>query len=549
MNYDDVELKFAYDKRYFTDIKALAASHSGNYVVNKSIFQIPTYKTKPFLKALDEMASAKSKPVTAIINGGEPKTLGRQPEQTMPSQTKAVKQNTYIEPSYTKDEPLKLDTDPKNILNSSTPGTFANSASTLVENGWSIYPQESDSTRAPGKVHGERIKWQEKFDLTNKRIDHMNLNSWKMQCANHNVACVMGPASGNLWAVDIDVKNPIMARDIADLAEEHFGETPFKRIGEAPKIALFYRYDSSDPIKTQNANFGATDKSGQSCGYALEIQGAGKSMTMFGQHHKTGQQITWVGGLGNNPLFLKPTAAPIVSNQQLEKFMSAVAEKYPFAVKTRHVSAEGDASKIRGTGQSLEDDYTKNSAGLINNGREDYLAKMAYRTAKANPTANFADLSAAVTKTFRERAELSGRWNDGFLRAEVNGKVARLVNAPNHTPPTPIAEATATWSDNRRLIGRQCRTPTAPTRTELLDRSGAEAAQAVCQPPSADGVARSRVHAAHSGACADAAHGRHQDAAAKLDSCRSTEQGFRSQSAALVSKPEELHIEGSELTP
>src|SRR4051794_20275955 len=68
-----------------------------------------------------------------------------------------------------------------------------------------------------------------------------------------------GLALGRHVAVDVDVvSDPQRAAQLRALAVEHFGGTPFIRVGRWPKAALVYR--CAEPIATER--FAATDGSG-----------------------------------------------------------------------------------------------------------------------------------------------------------------------------------------------------------------------------------------------------------------------------------------------
>src|SRR3546814_19557160 len=64
---------------------------------------------------------------------------------------------------------------------------------------------------------------------------------WSRHCATLNVAMVLGPGSGDTFALDIDVLDEALALRALELADDILGYTPFRRVGRAPKLALLFR--------------------------------------------------------------------------------------------------------------------------------------------------------------------------------------------------------------------------------------------------------------------------------------------------------------------
>ena len=61
----------------------------------------------------------------------------------------------------------------------------------------------------------------------------------------------MGKASGNTFALDIDVDVVDLSMRLVDLAEDMLGPSPFRRIGQYPRVALIFRYGRRrrDPVE------------------------------------------------------------------------------------------------------------------------------------------------------------------------------------------------------------------------------------------------------------------------------------------------------------
>src|SRR5690625_3565299 len=207
------------------------------------------------------------------------------------------------------------------LLYGPSESVFATLADDLVANGWSIFPQEPD--RMPGRVRHQTISWQRDHALADRLPTREALETWKQHCGNLNVACVMGPGSGNVFSLDIDVLDEELCRRIASLADEMLGYTPFRRVGNHPKIALFYRSPEGEVMDSRQRFFVSYDESGEPkrSEHALEIVGKGKPMTFFGHHHRTGRYFHW---LDANPASSPTGLAPVVAHQRLEEFISRI---------------------------------------------------------------------------------------------------------------------------------------------------------------------------------------------------------------------------------
>jgi len=70
--------------------------------------------------------------------------------------------------------------------------------------GWCVFPQQRSGRRLPAEYREELIKWGRYHD---ERPSADLVESWSKPCFNENVALILGPPSGNVWALDIDVKD------------------------------------------------------------------------------------------------------------------------------------------------------------------------------------------------------------------------------------------------------------------------------------------------------------------------------------------------------
>ena len=321
---------------------------------------------------------------------------------------------------------------------------FGAVAEAMVSIGWSIFPQASEG-RFPGRVFHETIKWSEEHDLKNRLPTPEALKLWAAHCATLNVAAVFGPASGNTFAIDIDVMDDVMVEQIVALADDILGYTPLRREGRAPKIALIYRHSDEDAprIPSLSRYFAEVSADGNATKSenGIEILGGGKLLTFYGKHHRTGRYFKW---LDDTPLMVGPEAALLVTADQVQTFLEAVDARWRFHRGSSFATAASYSwdetsrmhvpkLKLSGGGCPWEEED-----GIIVNGREQYLVHLVYRTV----TGNLDELHAAkdrgteavnsfcvaaaesVAQTYEDTA--ARKWSD--IRKESLSRVRRLVD-------------------------------------------------------------------------------------------------------------------------
>jgi len=62
---------------------------------------------------------------------------------------------------------------------------------------------------------------------------------------------VLGRGSGDAFSIDVDVLDELLSFDIRRLAEDILGPTPLRRVGNAPKVALFFRWAAPEEAQAQ----------------------------------------------------------------------------------------------------------------------------------------------------------------------------------------------------------------------------------------------------------------------------------------------------------
>jgi hypothetical protein len=310
----------------------------------------------------------------------------------------------------------------------------------LVQKGWSVFPQNRDERRGPGLVDNRALKWKE-FSTRLPTIEEVRW--WAAWCPTHNVAAIMGSASGETLALDIDVSDETISLEIQRLANKHLGDTPFRRVGRRPRIVLIYRQApeaeqaASERIPSRSFRFAAHDADGlpTRSDDGLEILSRGKPVTFYGNHHKTGQYFKWIG---KHPAWNGPELAPLITQEQMLTFLAAVQELRPFHRNTQAAQSEGTWTYDPAAGLHIPraisgDEWVTAEDGIVVDGREAFLFALTGRIVRSNPDAahggeaGVEQLRALVAEQFKARAEMSGRWTEDFLRSQIADKVARAI--------------------------------------------------------------------------------------------------------------------------
>lgn len=291
-----------------------------------------------------------------------------------------------------------------------------------VKRGWSVYPQTAKGARRPALIDGQSVTPKLYRDV----LPPIPLVEWWIaKTPSSNVALQLGPSSGHTFAIDIDVDSPAEASWIIRLAMQHLGSTPFLRQGRAPRMVLIYRRDPSKPVRSRALKIAGSDD-------AIEILGDGKSVTIYGTHHKTGDYFKWGA---KAPAMLGPEAAPLVTDEQLTAFLDAVDHWKELqgyrAQPVSHFSAEVvdfDGTVNRPRNRMSTGTWERKGLGkVIVDGRQAWLFSQALSYARLNADAVRTDEGAAAVYS-RYLAEAlryvarSGRWSsDAAIEVECKG--------------------------------------------------------------------------------------------------------------------------------
>ncbi|WP_417582934.1 bifunctional DNA primase/polymerase [Pelagibacterium sp.] len=308
---------------------------------------------------------------------------------------------------------------------------FGGVANEIFANGWCCFPQERDGRRLPSRVDGATLKWGKYIEERPKASD---IARWAHQAYASNLAVILGPVSGNSFVLDIDVLDPELSLDVQELAATILGRSRLRRQGQAPKMALFYRVADASELPA-NESFRFCDEDGGLSEHGLEILGRGKTITLYGNHHKTGGYFKWADA---QPTHAAPDVAPLVTGEQVTEFLAAVQELRAFhsGGKRTGFMEVGDGSlEVDTSGWIIPRDREGTVAkdGMIADGREGWLKSFTFdlvrfnheRLDTAQGVASAVDVALRVAK---ERLDLSGKQVGGTdIRTAVVDRIQRAV--------------------------------------------------------------------------------------------------------------------------
>lgn len=303
-------------------------------------------------------------------------------------------------------------------------------------NGWAVIPQERTEKRMPAKVDRKTIKWGLYHDVA-PSIEETD--RWAEQHFSTNVAAIMGAPSGYVWCLDIDVTDLDLAQEIEELAFRTMGRTIFRRIGSAPKRAIFYRAVGPEELPPSRS-FHLLDERGEApSGHLVEILAAKKMVTIYGRHHKTLKPFLYAdrGQPGGKTI----DEVPLVTLAQVEAFFSELQKVRSFKgsaslrsaapVSGWHDEVEPTEHVSVPTIRNRESPAWSTVDGIVVDGREAFLSSIAYRVVTSSPGAALTaegrdELRSVTAQLFRKHAQLDGKWLTR-LESEVASKVGALV--------------------------------------------------------------------------------------------------------------------------
>jgi Bifunctional DNA primase/polymerase, N-terminal len=174
-------------------------------------------------------------------------------------------------------------------------GAFNEFAERLAENGFTVIP-------ARGKVPAVP-RWQNPSPTDVQWLSKM---VGRDRYPGHNLGIVCGRVIG----IDIDAEDPLKVAKLKALAAQHFGETPFERVGRAPRTLLLYRPAVGEAIPSL-----------AKVGGCIDVLSGGKQFIAFGIHPETGNSYQWIAV---SPATANLNAVPTVTAASIRKFADAV---------------------------------------------------------------------------------------------------------------------------------------------------------------------------------------------------------------------------------
>ena len=315
--------------------------------------------------------------------------------------------------------------------------------SQLLRMGWPcvlpIVAHDANAHNGRGKAPGIR-KWAVRAVFEGDATTTAELADWQKrerQWPGTGLGC------GGVVAIDIDLAaDADRAADAVRIAFEVFGETPFIRQGQAPKVALIYR--AAEPIQSQHLK--VADGSGD----GLDVLGEGTQFVAIGVHSKTLKPYIWIGA--ETPLTAGPDEAPEITVAQVDAFLARMRGVMELN------STGGRAGKGRGNGGDGQ--IVRDETGRVIDGREFHLTRTVYAVALAMRAEN-AELTVA-TLTDRAWASFTAstlltddRWTPEAVKVKALALLDRARRGLVSLDPKPVEvepAAEPTYPDLRRSL-------------------------------------------------------------------------------------------------
>lgn len=145
-----------------------------------------------------------------------------------------------------------------------------------------------------------------------RAADEAEVRRWARDepgCINTGLLC------GEMVGIDLDVLVPELAARVEALAVDMLGETPLRRVGQAPKVLLAYR--TTSPLqKLETPEMFLPDGTK----LQVEILASGQQFVAYGVHPATGREYEWPA-LGPDVVLLADL--PAVTEADLRGFLAA----------------------------------------------------------------------------------------------------------------------------------------------------------------------------------------------------------------------------------
>ena len=298
---------------------------------------------------------------------------------------------------------------------------------------------------SPGKAPGIKA-WAQRARFEGPATTATDLEDWshkEFQWPGTGIAC------GDVVTIDADfATDPNLAEHVTALAIEVFGETPFLRQGQAPKVALVYRAAEAIPSVSL--------KTADGCGDGLDILAEARQFVAFGVHAKTRQPYAWIGA--ESPLTAGPDEAPEVTQAQIDGFLGRLRSI---------VELNGTGGRAGRTGGGGSAQIVRNADGLVVDGREFHLTRIVYAMALSMKSEGeditVSGLTERAWTAFAASTALEdSRWSPDAARVKVVALLDRVRRGFVTLDPTPTetGEAIVPTYPDRRVSVAEAETET-----------------------------------------------------------------------------------------
>lgn len=265
--------------------------------------------------------------------------------------------------------------------------------------------------------------WQQRARFEGPETTAADLSDWQKkerQWPGTGIAC------GNCIAIDADfATDPALAETVAALAVEVFGETPFVRQGQAPKVALIYR--AAEPMPSVSL------KTADGSGDGIDVLAEARQFVAYGVHRKTLKPYAWIGT--ESPLTAGPDEAPEITQAQVDDFLS----------RLRAIVELNGTGGRNGKGNGGGAEIVRDADGKVIDGREIHLTRIVYSVALAKKSEDeeltVAGIAAAAWDRFVATTILNDRWTPEAAVAKAKALLARVHCGQVKLDSTPAAAA------------------------------------------------------------------------------------------------------------
>ena len=258
-----------------------------------------------------------------------------------------------------------------------------------------------------------------------------------------------GLACGNVVTIDADfATDAALADTVTTLAVDVFGETPFVRQGQAPKVALVYRAAEAMPSISLKTADGSGD--------GIDILAEARQVVAYGVHWKTLKPYAWIGT--ESPLTAGPDIAPEITAAQVAAFLGRLRGIVELN------GTGGRAGRAAGTGGGAGGgEVVRGPDGRVTDGREFHLTRTVYATACAMKAEGVeittASLAAAAWEAFAASTVLDdGRWSPEAARVKAHALLGKVrcgqtaLGTESATAEEPRASVAPTYPDRRASL-------------------------------------------------------------------------------------------------